>query len=180
MKASYFVLLAVVVIVLISAQFIIQMTEITNLRAQHDTDAKMAVIERDSLRALLAPGLGEYMMGVQQHHAKLWFAGVNKNWDLAAYEIGEIDELFGDVAATHPTNGSIALTPIVQAIRTRELAQLDTVVLRRGESGDFRASFIALNAACNNCHKATEHPFIKIQPPTTPPATNQDYMLVEH
>ncbi len=29
------------------------------------------------------PGLGEFMSGVQVHHAKLWFAGKNNNWKLA-------------------------------------------------------------------------------------------------
>ena len=36
------------------------------------------------------PGLGEIMSGIQTHHAKLWFAGINENWKLAAYEIKEI------------------------------------------------------------------------------------------
>jgi hypothetical protein len=33
------------------------------------------------------PGLGEFMTATQLRHAKLWFAGRHKNWDLAAYEI---------------------------------------------------------------------------------------------
>ena len=34
-----------------------------------------------------APGLGEFMTATQLRHAKLWFAGKENNWDLAAYEI---------------------------------------------------------------------------------------------
>ena len=33
------------------------------------------------------PGLGELMAGQQVRHAKLWFAGENENWRLAAYEV---------------------------------------------------------------------------------------------
>jgi hypothetical protein len=36
-----------------------------------------------------APGLGEFMTATQLRHAKLWFAGRAKNWDLAGYEIDE-------------------------------------------------------------------------------------------
>ena len=32
------------------------------------------------------PGLGEFMTATQLRHAKLWFAGKDNNWDLAAYE----------------------------------------------------------------------------------------------
>ena len=36
------------------------------------------------------PGLGEFMTATQLRHAKLWFAGKNDNWGLAAYEAYEI------------------------------------------------------------------------------------------
>ena len=38
------------------------------------------------------PGLGEFMTATQLRHAKLWFAGKDSNWDLAAYETDEIKE----------------------------------------------------------------------------------------
>jgi hypothetical protein len=41
------------------------------------------------------PGLGEFMTATQLRHAKLWFAGKQNNWDLAAYEIDEIKEGLG-------------------------------------------------------------------------------------
>src|ERR1700712_5078976 len=41
------------------------------------------------------PGLGEFMLGIQLHHAKLWFAGTNKNWKLADFEVHEIGETLG-------------------------------------------------------------------------------------
>jgi hypothetical protein len=49
------------------------------------------------------PGLGEFMTATQLRHAKLWFAGQQNNWDLAAYEIDEIKEGLEDVARLFPT-----------------------------------------------------------------------------
>jgi hypothetical protein len=43
------------------------------------------------------PGLGEFMLGIQMHHAKLWFAGKNQNWKLATFELGEIQESIDDI-----------------------------------------------------------------------------------
>ncbi|HMC85687.1 MAG TPA: hypothetical protein VKI61_09180, partial [Chitinophagaceae bacterium] len=59
---------------------------------------KTAVLQNriDSLEKKLSqtykPGLGEFMSSIQIHHAKLWFAGENQNWQLAEFEIGEIKE----------------------------------------------------------------------------------------
>ena len=55
----------------------------------------------DSLRNKIAhaysPGVGEFMSSIQMHHAKLWFAGKNENWDLANFEIEEIQESLDDI-----------------------------------------------------------------------------------
>jgi len=50
----------------------------------------------DSLQSVIdksyKPALGEFMSNIQVHHAKLWFAGQNRNWELADFEITEIKE----------------------------------------------------------------------------------------
>lgn len=64
-------------------------------------DSQQLQAKIDSLQARLddtyKPGLGEFMMGIQEHHAKLWFAGINKNWQLANFEVHEIGETLDDV-----------------------------------------------------------------------------------
>jgi hypothetical protein len=44
------------------------------------------------LNEVYKPGLGEFMSGIQVHHAKLWFAGKNQNWKLADFEVNELKE----------------------------------------------------------------------------------------
>ena len=50
----------------------------------------------DSLEARLthtySPGFGDFMRSIQVHHSKLWFAGMDGNWKLTAFELHEIDE----------------------------------------------------------------------------------------
>src|SRR5260370_42286454 len=75
------------------------------------------------------PGLGEFMLGIQLHHAKLWFAGQNKNWELADFEVHEIGESLDDIkkyCMDRPEIKSIgmidpAINNINEAIKQRDL-----------------------------------------------------------
>lgn len=66
-------------------------------------DQNTASLQRqiDSLQARInkayKPGFGEFMSGIQVHHNKLWFAGINQNWALADFEINEIKESLDDI-----------------------------------------------------------------------------------
>ena len=62
-----------------------------------------------------APGLGEFMTATQLRHAKLWFAGKENNWDLAAYEIDEIAEGLEDAEKQFPTHDGIPVADMIKA-----------------------------------------------------------------
>jgi len=61
-----------------------------NVNSNAALEAKVAGLEKtvDDLK----PGLGEIMGVIQQHHAKLYYAGTKANWPLADYELSEIQE----------------------------------------------------------------------------------------
>ena len=50
------------------------------------------------------PGFGELMSGIHVHHSKLWFAGTNQNWALAAYEQSLIRSAFRRIEKYHSDN----------------------------------------------------------------------------
>src|ERR1051326_7929529 len=68
---------------------------------QQNKKIEQMQIKIDSLQKQLAetykPGFGEFMSGIQIHHAKLWFAGINQNWPLADFEVHEIRESLDDI-----------------------------------------------------------------------------------
>ena len=105
------------------------------------------------------PGLGEFMSATQVRHAKLWFAGNARNWELAAFELDEIKEGLGDAARLHPTHEGVAVADMIKANLDAPLAEL--------------RAFDRLTAGCNACHTAAAHAFIRIQRPTAPPVSNQ-------
>jgi len=129
---------------------------------------------QQKLNSAYKPGLGEFMLGIQEHHAKLWFAGTNSNWELADFEMHEIGETLDDIklyCTDRPEVKSItmidpALAGISKAIRNKD-------------EDAFKKSFIELTSACNTCHKDNQHGFNVIVVPTMPPVTNQQFKPVK-
>ena len=132
-------------------------------------EAKIDSLEKE-LAAGYKPGLGEFMSGIQVHHAKLWFAGLNNNWPLAEFEIQEIREAMEDIQAfctDRPESRSVEMIrPAIDSV-SNSIAQKNP--------GLFKSSYTLLTATCNNCHQATEHAFNVVTIPSTPPVTNQDF-----
>lgn len=132
----------------------------------------------DSLQKYIAntykPGFGEFMSGIQVHHEKLWFAGINQNWKLADFEINEIKESLEGI--------QIFCTDRPERTKTSMIDNpLDSIskAIEQKNSTNFKSSFIALTNTCNNCHQATDHGFNVIRIPTTPPFSNQEFSLLQ-
>ena len=120
------------------------------------------------------PGLEQFMNVILMEHNKLWFAAKARNWPLAAYELGEIKEVMGDVQDFVPTFKGLPLADMLDAVITKEIAGLEKAI----EAKDFKtfvAGYDKLTTACNACHHGTENGFIVIQRPSRPAFTNQDY-----
>jgi hypothetical protein len=121
-----------------------------------------------------APGLGEFMTATQLRHAKLWFAGKENNWDLAAYEIDEITEGLEDAEKQFPTRDGIPVADMIKANIDPAVEQLKKAVSARS-STKFVVAFDNLTSACNACHAGADRPFIRIQRPTASPLSNQNF-----
>lgn len=128
----------------------------------------------DSLESRLAdsykPGFGEFMSGIQAHHAKLWFAGQNENWKLAEFEVHEILEAVEDIQkfqAERKESQMIGMiSPALDSIGSA--IQQENPVL-------FRSSYNLLTNSCNNCHHATNFEFNVVKIPEAQTFSNQDF-----
>ncbi len=122
------------------------------------------------------PGLGELMTFQQMRHAKLGLAGEAGNWDLARYELGELQEGFANIARLHPTQKDSPV-PIDQAIETMlkdPLEKLGQAIAAKDRKA-FRDTYGTLTEGCNACHQATNHGFNVVQRPTGNPFPNQSF-----
>lgn len=135
-------------------------------------------IQIDSLKSRLdnsyQPGFGEFMSSIQLHHAKLWFAGINNNWELADFEIHEIQESLDDIQQFNTdrleakTIGMIS--PAIDSV-SNAIKQKNQLL--------FKSCYTLLTNTCNNCHKATKHEFNVVTIPAIPPISNQSFKPVE-
>jgi len=115
-----------------------------------------------------SPGLGEFMVSIQLHHAKLWFAGKNGNWELAKFEVGEIQEDLNNIQHYNKDRPEIKELAMISS-------PMDSIskAITNQNAAAFHRGFIFLTSTCNNCHQVTKHGFNKIKIPDTPPVTNQ-------
>jgi hypothetical protein len=122
------------------------------------------------------PGLGEIMAMQQARHTKLWFAGKAQNWELAAYEVDELEEGFADVVHFHPTHKSapVPLTKAVPIFIDTAMHGLHAVVEAK-DAAKFEPAFDALTSSCNGCHQATAFAFNVVIRPAANPFANQDF-----
>jgi len=121
-----------------------------------------------------ASGLGEFMTATQLRHAKLWFAGKAKNWDLASYEIDEIKEGLEDAEKQFPTHDGMPVADMIKTIIDPAIEELEKAVEAKS-SAKFAVAFDNLTKACNTCHAGAKKEFIRIQRPTAPPLSNQNF-----
>jgi len=130
----------------------------------------------DSLQSQLknsyAPGFGEFMSGIQVHHEKLWFAGINQNWKLADFEIHEIEESLDDIKKYCTDRPESKSTDMINA----PLDSVSKAIVSKNET-EFKSGYLLLTNTCNSCHQATNHEFNVITIPTTPPFSNQVFKL---
>lgn len=150
------------------------MAAIMAMNACHDESAEVAALKSrvDSLEKQLAgtykSGFGDFMLSIQMHHAKLWFAGVNQNWKLADYEVEEIEETLEDLQKYQSEREETRLVPTINPA----IEGVDEAIKKQDVEA-FKASFISLTEACNNCHKNTKKEFNVVKIPDQPPFSNQ-------
>ncbi len=121
------------------------------------------------------PGFGDFMGTLQNHHAKLWFAGENENWKLADFEIHEIEETMEDLMNYQSDREESKMIEILNpAIESIEDA------IEKKDPELFKRSYILLTNACNKCHQATGYEFNRVKVPEISNFSNQDFSTLEY
>jgi hypothetical protein len=115
------------------------------------------------------PRLADLMEGTQSRHSKLWFAGKAGNWNLAAYEIKQIQSRLEDAATLYLGLPVTDLTTMAGPLR----AAAEAVKAKDGKR--FDVAFDEVTRACNACHDASNRAYIIIKRPTAPPFSNQTF-----
>ncbi|MFI5217589.1 MAG: hypothetical protein ACHQ3O_13700, partial [Candidatus Limnocylindria bacterium] len=123
-----------------------------------------------------APGIGEIMSDTQMRLLKLWLAGEAQNWDLAAYEVDEIEEGFADAAHFHPEHKSAPrpLTKMIPDFAAGPLHALRGAIDAKSPRA-FETAYDSLTQGCNGCHVEAGFGFNVVVRPSGNPYTNQRF-----
>ncbi len=139
-------------------------------------DNKILENRMDSLGRKLSntykPGFGEFMSGIQAHHAKLWFAGKNENWKLADFEVHEIMDAIEDIQKFQTERKESKMIGMINPA-------LDSInnAIQQKNPALFNRSYILLTSNCNNCHRATNFEFNVVKIPDMQSFSNQDFKI---
>jgi hypothetical protein len=115
------------------------------------------------------PGLGDIMGAIQWCHLKLSYAGKLGNWELASYELGQIQERLSSAVRFYQNIPIEKITMIEQPLR----ALSEAIKAKNGPR--FAPAFADLTNTCNSCHAAAGVGFITIQTPASSPFSNQSF-----
>lgn len=120
------------------------------------------------------PGLGDLMGSLQVQHGKLWFAGSQQNWPLAAYAVDAIKEGVADMMVLRPRYKRESIVEMLTLFTAQPLRDLEAAVEAK-DSALFMQAYDSLTEGCNTCHGNHDYGFIAIQRPTAPAWTNLRY-----
>jgi hypothetical protein len=128
----------------------------------------------NKLQNTYRPGFGEFMSGIQAHHAKLWFAGQHQNWKLADFEVHEIMEAVEAIQKFQTERKESQLMVMIKP-------SLDSVnkAIEKKNPTLFKGSYAMLTNSCNNCHRATAFEFNVVKIPDAQSFANQDFSVNE-
>jgi hypothetical protein len=121
------------------------------------------------------PSLADLMnTTVQPRHVKLVFAGREKNWALAAYELKQLSDAFDKLSVQWPQWRQQRIVELVETIIRDPLFYLDVAIKAKDDAG-FAASYGQLTEACNACHQAALQTPVVIQDPKEAMFPDQDF-----
>lgn len=128
--------------------------------SSHDADAGVGL-------SAPKPRLGNIMSEAARRFETAGKAAHANRFELAAFEIGELDERFEDIPnAELPKEGPTAQIPaLAAAFRTSDIPGLLDAAQKK-DIAAFDAAFAKAATACNDCHKTSAKAFIEI--PETP------------
>ncbi|MFK5889734.1 MAG: hypothetical protein QM486_03255 [Flavobacteriaceae bacterium] len=118
------------------------------------------------------PGFGELMGNIQTHHAKLWFAGTNKNWKLADFEIHELIENVENITLFNSDRKESALVDMINP-------DLDSLKMsiKNKDIKAFKSHYITMTNTCNKCHSLTHFDFNIVTVPKVSSFSNQEFSI---
>lgn len=118
--------------------------------------------------------LAPHMASLQRFTEKLHLAGDAGNWELASFYEHELEETAEAVIAGGFEEDGHEIGPLAERFLLPALERVGAAA-EAGDAAAFGAAYGELVTACNSCHAATDHGFVRIVVPDGNPYPSQDF-----
>ncbi|PWN07302.1 hypothetical protein [Rhodohalobacter mucosus] len=113
------------------------------------------------------------MSFINLYSQKLWFAGMQENWELADIYSHEIEEITDGIIRQNIIDDGINVSELMESMIAPQIELMEQAIDNR-DSGQFENRFNTLIQTCNQCHTASNYGAVRITVPQTNPF-NQDF-----
>jgi HAMP domain-containing protein len=151
------------------------MTVSIALAALTQADATDPETRAPAQTASYLPSVSDFMIAtIQPRHIRLWLAARNKNWDFAAYELGNLKGAFNRLGRAHPRSNDMSLQDMITSATEQPFVDIDKAV-RSKDATEFLKAYGDLTSGCNACHQAMNHGAVVIRVPPNAFVPDQDF-----
>jgi hypothetical protein len=98
------------------------------------------------------------MVEVGYRYAELYWAGRDRNWGYAEYQLGKIETAIANGVERRPARAASARMLEASASTVRS-------AIERQDGVAMDEAITTLTATCNACHQAERAPFVTVAPP---------------
>lgn len=121
------------------------------------------------------PSISDLMIAtIQPRHRRLWRAAQDRDWEFAAYELGNLRGAFKRLGEAHPTEHDISFPEMIASVTDQPFAELESAIKAKDEPA-FSKAYADLTNECNSCHQALDHGVVVIRVPGGKSGTDQDF-----
>jgi hypothetical protein len=121
------------------------------------------------------PSISDLMIAtIQPRHRRLWQAAQNKDWDFAAYELGNLHGAFQRLGQAHPTEHDASFPDMIASVTEQPFRELKGAIQSEDDAG-FAKAYADLTSGCNACHQALNHGVVAIRVPGGTSTSDQDF-----
>jgi hypothetical protein len=118
------------------------------------------------------PSISDLMIAtIQPRHERLWRAAQDRNWEFAAYELGNLQGAFDRLSRAHPTEHDISLPEMIASVAGQPFSELKSAIQSKDVTA-FAKAYADLTDACNACHQSLNHGVIEIARPSRTSASD--------
>ena len=118
------------------------------------------------------PSISDLMIAtIQPRHERLWRAEQERNWEFAAYEVGNLRGAFSRLGNAHPIEHDISFPEMIASVTEQPFTELNSAIQSKDDTA-FAKAYADLTDACNSCHQDLNHGVVEIRVPSRTSASD--------